>query len=349
MVTIARAIYFSADLLIMDEPASMLSQREVSQLFSVLRRLRSHGIGIIYVTHRIEEALQIGDRTTILRDGRKVATLAVNETTPADLIKMIVGRDVEEQFVRSSRTLGPEILRLEGISYPNGIQNISFNLHRGEILGITGLIGSGGTSILRAIFGANPITSGCLYLNGQPVKINSPQGAVALGIGLLTEDRQDQGLVLDMNAQENMTLSSLDEISSGPLIDHRAENNIGRHYAKRLNIRLDFLSSKARFLSGGTQQKLVLSRWLASQCQILLLDEPTRGIDVGARVEFYRLINELTRRGIGMVIVSSNLSEILSLSDRIVVLRRGQMVTIVPHETTSLAEILALASGGTPL
>ena len=349
MVTIARAIYFSADLLIMDEPASMLSQRETSQLFSVLRRLRSHGIGIIYVTHRIEEALQIGDRTTILRDGRKVATLAVNETTPADLIKMIVGRDVEEQFVRSSRTLGAEILRLEGIGYPNGIQNISFNLHRGEILGITGLIGSGGTSILRAIFGANPITSGCLYLNEQPVKINSPQDAVALGIGLLTEDRQDQGLVLDMNAQENMTLSSLDEISSGPLIDHQAENNIGRHYAKRLNIRLDFLSSKARFLSGGTQQKLVLSRWLASQCRILLLDEPTRGIDVGARAEFYRLINELTRRGIGMVIVSSNLSEILSLSDRIAVLRQGQMVTIVPHETTSLAEILALASGGTPL
>jgi ribose transport system ATP-binding protein len=349
MVAIARALHLSADLVIMDEPTSMLSQREVSQLFGVIRRLRSHGIGIIYVTHRLEEALQIGDRTTILRDGRKVATLVVNETTQADLIKMIVGRDVEDHFVRTPRSLGAEILRLEQVSSPNGIKDISFDLHAGEILGITGLIGSGGTRILRAIFGADPISAGYLFLDGKPVKIGVPQDAIALGVGLLTEDRQGQGLILEMNAQENMTLASLDNISSGPLIDHQAENNIGHHYAKRLKIREGDLFSKARFLSGGTQQKLVLSRWLASQCRVLLLDEPTRGIDVGARAEFYRLIDELSRREMGMILVSSNLPEILSLSNRIAVLRQGRLIKIVSRATTTLAELLALSSGGTLL
>jgi ribose transport system ATP-binding protein len=315
-------------------------------LFSVIRSLRAHGIGIIYVTHRLEEAMQIGDRATILRDGRKIATLAINETTRADLISTIVGRQVSDQFVRSSGMPGPEVLRLEGVSTVNDIQDISFNLHAGEILGITGVVGAGGTSILRAIFGADRISAGKFYLDGQPVKIDSPQEAITHGIGLLTENRQEQGLVLGMKSQENMTLASLDDMGLGPFIDQQAEDNVVRHYARRLNIHPDDLARQAMFLSGGTQQKLVLSKWLASRCRVLLLDEPTRGIDVGARLEFYRLLNELSRRGLAMVIVSTNVPEILSLSDRIAILRQGQIVSILPRAEVSPAEIITLASAG---
>jgi ribose transport system ATP-binding protein len=347
MVAIARALHLSADLVIMDEPTSMLSQREVAELFSVIRRLRSHGISIIYVTHRLEEAVQIGDTTTILRDGRKITTIPINETTQADLIRMIAGRYVNDKFARASVAFGPEVLRLEQVSSPSGIKDISFSLQAGEILGITGLVGAGGTSILRAIFGADPISTGRLYLDGQPVRFDSPQDAIAHGVGLVSEDRQEQGLVLQMDARQNMTLASLSNIGPGPFIDQQAETNIVNHYARRLAIRPDDLSRKALFLSGGTQQKVVLSKWLATQCRVLLLDEPTRGIDVGARFEFYHLLNELSRRGLGMVVVSSDLAEILSLSDRVGIVRHGQLVAILSRAEANLAEILALASGGT--
>ncbi len=348
MVAIARALRLSTDLIIMDEPTSMLSQPEVAQLFSVVRRLRARGVGIVYVTHRLEEALQIGDRATILRDGQKVATLAINETTQADLIRMIVGRDIENTFMRTSISNGSEVLRLEHLCSENGILDVSFSLHAGEILGITGLIGAGGTDLLQAIFGVDPVSSGGIYLNGQPVRISSPQEAIALGIGLLTEDRQEQGLVLEMNVQENMTLASLNSLSVGPLIDHQAEHNIGQHYAQRLNIHPSRLTSKVLHLSGGTQQKVILSRWLASQCRLLLMDEPTRGVDISSRLEFYKLLNELSRRGVAMILVSSNLAEILSLSDRVAVLRRGQVIAIRSRAEASAPDILALANGGTP-
>ena len=346
MVAIARALRLSAELIIMDEPTAMLSQPDASQLFSVIRRLRSRGVGIVYVTHRLEEALQIGDRATILRDGQNIATLAINETTQADLIRLIVGRGIEETFVRTIAPIGPEILRLDRVSSTSGIVNTSFSLHAGEILGVTGLIGAGGTDLLHIIFGMDAITSGTLYVDGKPVKIKSPQEAISLGIGLLTEDRQEQGLVMEMNAQENITLTSLDDLSVGPVIDHKAENNIGRHYARRLNIRLDHLASKALHLSGGTQQKLILSRWLASRCRLLLLDEPTRGVDVSSRLEFYHLLNELSRRGTAMILVSSNLTEILSLSDRIMVLRRGRVMAVCSRSETNPSNLLALANGG---
>lgn len=349
MVAIARALHLAADLVIMDEPASMFSQHEVSQLFSVIRRLRSHGIGILYVTHRLEEAMQLGDRATILQDGRKIATLAIDETTRSDLISMIVGQHVDNQFVRSPAEPGSEILRVEKLSARSGLQNISFDLRAGEILGFTGLVGAGGTSLLRAIFGADPISGGAIFLRGQPVAVASPQDAISHGIGLLTEDRQGQGLVLEMIAQQNVTLASLEDIGRGPIIDQEVENSIAHHYAGRLNIHTSDLSRKALFLSGGTQQKLVLSRWLARRCRVLLLDEPTRGIDVGARTELYRLLSELSRRGIGIIVVSSNLPEILSLSDRIAILRHGQIAAILPRAKTSPAEILSLASGGPSL
>ncbi len=348
MVAIARALHLSADLIIMDEPTAMFSNREVAEMFSGIRSLRSQGMGIIYVTHRLEEAIQIGDRTTILRDGRKIATLNLNGVTQSDLIRLIVGRPVDDQVTRPSGPLGPEVLRLEQVSAPSGIHNVSLNLRAGEILGLTGLVGAGGTSILRAIFGADPISAGAILVNGQLVEIRSPQDAIAQGIGLLTEDRQGQGLVMEMNGQENITLSALDTIGAGLLIDHEAEANIVNHFAGRLNIHLRDLERKTLFLSGGTQQKLILSRWLASRCKVLLLDDPTRGIDVGARIELYHLINELSRRGLGLIVVSSNLAEILNLADRVAILRGGQIVATLPREELSEDTILTLASGGTP-
>jgi ABC-type sugar transport system ATPase subunit len=346
MVAIARALHLSANLVILDEPTAMLSQREVSQLFSVIRKLRARGMGIVYVTHRLEEAMQIGDRASILRDGHKIATLAIDETTRTDLIQLILGHGITDTVNRPIKPMEPEILRLEHIYSENGIQDISFNLHAGEILGITGLVGAGGTNLLQTIFGVQPASSGTIFFEGKPVKINSPQDAISMGIGFLTENRQEQGLVLEMNAQENMTMAALDEVSVGLLIDQLAENRLVKHYARRFNINANFLGSKTRYLSGGTQQKVILSRWLASRCRVLLLDEPSRGIDVGARAELYKLLNELTRRGMSMIIVSSNLPEVFALSDRIAVLRHGQLADILPRSSASPAKVLALTNGG---
>ncbi len=349
MVAIARAVHLAADLVIMDEPTAMLPPADVAELFSGIRSMRKEGLGVLYVTHRLDETMQIGDRTTILRDGRKVATLAINETTRADLIRMIVGRPLDDSFQRERVQRGPEVLRLDRVATLGGIQDLSLAVDAGEILGITGLVGSGGTSLLRAVFGVEPFIAGQIYINGQPVRVESPHAAIANGIGMVTEDRQEQGLVLDMSGQENITLSALDDLGSGPFINATAEADIAEHYARRMHIPGDALTRKALFLSGGTQQKVVLSRWLASQCRILLLDEPSRGIDVAARVELYRLVNELTRRGLAVILVSANLQEIMALADRIAVLRGGRLAGIVIAGETSGAEILALANTGAPL
>ncbi len=346
MVAITRALHHSADLVVMDEPTAMLSQREVSELFSVIRTLRAQRIAILYVTHRLEEALQIGDRATTLRDGRVIGTVSVNGVSQDDLMRMVAGRPLDDLFHRQPVAPGGELLRLEGVSSSGGIQDITFSLMAGEIIGITGLVGAGGTSILRAIFGADPLTAGTLYRQGSPVIIDSPQAAIRQGIGLLTEDRQGQGLVLELTGQQNMTLASLDGCGVGPFLDHRAEAKIAHHYARRLRIRPHNLTRQARFLSGGTQQKIILSKWLSSQCQVLLLDEPTRGIDVGARAEFHKLLNELTQRGVGIVLVSDNPREILGLADRIIVLRSGRIAATLGRSEASIARIMSIADGG---
>jgi len=350
MVEVARALHLSTDLIIMDEPTATLSSREVADLFSVIRALRAHGVAVIYISHRLEEMLQIGDRATVLRDGCKIATVTLAHTSLDELIQMIVGRYLppEGRFPRLPVQVGPEILRVEGLTRRGAIEDATFSLHAGEILGITGLIGAGGTALVRAIFGADPADAGTIYMNGQPVKIDSPQAAIAQGIGLLTENRQEQGLVLDMSALDNMTLAALENAWPGPFLDRDAENHIGAQYAERLGIRLENLLQRTLFLSGGTQQKVVLSKWLATRSQVLIFDEPTRGIDVGARVEIYRLMNELARQGVGMIIVSSDLSEILGMCDRILVLHQGRVVATLPRSEASKQLILTYAGGGGP-
>lgn len=348
MVEVARALHLSADLIVMDEPTASLSSREIAELFGVIRALRAQGVAVVYVSHRMEEVMQIGDRATVLRDGHKIATIKLADTCLDDLIQMIVGRYLppEGKFARTAHEIGREVLRVEGLTRRGAIEDVSFTLHAGEVMGVAGLIGAGGTALVRMIFGADPRDGGAIYVQGQPVEIDSPQTAIAHGIGLLTENRHEQGLALDMSAQNNMTLAALENAWPGPLINHGAESDLALQYAERLGIHAENLPQKALFLSGGTQQKVVLSKWLATRSRVLIFDEPTRGIDVGARIEIYRLIDELAQQGVGIIIVSSDLSEIQSLCDRVLVLYQGRVAAELPHSAASRAAILAYAGGG---
>lgn len=348
MVEVARALRLKADLIIMDEPTASMSSREVADLFSLIRTLHSQGVAVIYISHRLEEVLQIGNRATVLRNGCKIATVNLAETSLDELIRLIVGRLLPDKFPKTPHKPGPELLRVEDLRREGTVEGVSFTLHKGEILGIAGLAGAGGTALTRAIFGADPVDAGTIYLDGKSVQINSPQEAIAHGIGLLTDNRLEEGLVPGMRAQENVTLAALDSAWPGPFIDHRLESNIANHYTERLGIHTEHLQQPALFLSGGTQQKIILSKWLATHARVLIFDEPTRGIDVGARVEIYSLINELAQKGNGIILTSVDLTEILGMCDRILVLRQGRVVADLPRAKASKQIILTYASGGTP-
>ncbi|MBN1122636.1 MAG: sugar ABC transporter ATP-binding protein [Anaerolineae bacterium] len=348
MVAVLRTINQSADLVIMDEPSAMLTNRETSQLHSVIRRMRSQGAAVLYVTHHLSEAMQIGNRATILRDGRKIATVAIDATSQHDLIRLITGHKnaTRRSSIHRPHRMEREVLRLENVSTATGIDNVSFSLHAGEILGITGLIGAGGTRLFETVFGVEPLLGGEIYLDGNPVTIDSPQVATRLGIGWLTEERREQGLVLEMDAQNNMTLAVLRKLGIGPILNLDEEGSIVAHYAQRLGIKVSSLTRRTRELSGGTQQKVILSRWLASSSRVLLIDQPTRGLDIQARGELYDLLNDLARRGIGIIVISSNIDEILNLSDRIIILRKGRIIDILSKAEANPYLITALSSEG---
>ena len=345
MVEIARALRLKADLIIMDEPTASMTSREVADLFNVIRILRAQNVSVIYISHRLEEVLQIGNRATILRNGCKVTTVNLADTSLERLIQLIVGRLLPERFPQPSQKTGGELLRVEGLSRENAIEDISFTLHNGEILGIAGLVGSGGTALTRTIFGADPADSGTIFLEGNPVKINSPRDAITHGIGLLTDDRFEQGLILNLRAQDNMTLAALENAWPGPFIDHQLESDLANLYARRLGIQTENLQQPTLFLSGGTQQKIVLSKWLATHARVIIFDQPTSGIDIGARVEIYGLINDIASKGSGIIITSVDLTEIMGLCDRVLVLRQERIVADLPREKASKQIILAYASG----
>ncbi len=346
MIEVARALHLSSDLIVMDEPTAALTSREVADLFGILRTLRAQGVTILYISHRLEEVLQLGDRATVLRDGRKITTVPLAEASLEDLILWIVGRYLPGKFSKAPVITGPEVLRVEGLCRSETLVDVSFTLSAGEVLGVTGLLGAGGTALSRALFGADPAEGGSIFIDGQPVVIRSPDDGITHGIGLLPEDRLEQGLVLQMQAQHNMTLVALENAWPGPWIDHSRESDIASYYAGELRIRNETLSQPARTLSGGTQQKLVLSKWLAARARVLIFDEPTRGVDVGARVEIYRLMADLARRGTAIILVSSDLNEILGMCDRILVMRRGAIAAELPRANASQREILRLAGGG---
>lgn len=345
MVEIARALSLNSKILIMDEPTSSLTKKEIRQLFLTIERLKKRGVAIIYISHRLEELFEVGDRVTILRDGNFVATKLIEETNNAELIRLMVNRELKDQYPARNQVKRDEILRVEDLSSQKLLSDISFKLYAGEILGIYGLLGSGRTELARAIFGVDSYDTGEIYINGTLVKINSPAKAIKEGLGFLTEDRKTEGLILDLCVKENISITSLNHLTKFGIINNNLELQAAQSFIDDLKIKTHDIHQNVRCLSGGNQQKVVFAKWLASNARIFIFDEPTRGIDVGAKYEIYELMNNLTEDGCAIIMISSELPEILGISDRILVMHDGMIAATFENEGLSQEVILNSAVG----
>ena len=343
LVEIARALKEEARLLVMDEPTAALADHEIEALFEVIRGLGREGVPVIYISHRMREIFAIGDRVTVMRDGRTVGTREVQKTDVNELIQLMVGRTIDEQIAKREVEIGEPVLEVDGLTREGTLSPISISVGAGEILGIAGLMGSGRTELARAIFGADPVDAGTVKVGGTTLPGNDPAASIAAGLGFLTEDRKQQGLVLQLSVGENITLTSLNEFSRHGLLDLAAERERAGELVEKLHIRATSLDQETMNLSGGNQQKVVLARWLAAGCRVLLFDEPTRGIDVGAKAEIYELIGELVERGVAVVLISSEMSELLGLADRVAVMHEGALQGILNRSEASQERIMELA------
>lgn len=325
MVEVAKALSHEAKILIMDEPTSALTTGEIQELFSTIRGLKAKGVAIVYISHRLEEIFEIGDRVSVLRDGKYIATHRLAETSAAQLVRLMANRELREHFPKQKAAPGKELLRVENLTRSNKLRDINFSLRRGEVLGLAGLLGAGRTELARVLFGIDAKNSGRIWINGQEANLKSPASAIKLGIGFLTEDRKTQGLVLSLSVKENISLPNTDKLSRFGVLKRAAEEKLAHRFVENLRIKTPGVKQKTLYLSGGNQQKVVLSKWLAREAAILIFDEPTRGIDVGAKVEIYQLMNRLTAQGVGIIMISSELPEILGMSDRILVMHQGRI------------------------
>ncbi len=348
MVEIAKALSTDARLIVMDEPSATLTDHELETLFDLVKTLRRSGIAIIYISHRLEEIFSICQRVTVMRDGRRIGTHEMCDVDRDELIRMMVGRELAEEFPSLPRTPGPERLRVEGLGRRGVFGGITFSLRAGEITGLTGLVGSGRTEVARALFGADPVDEGAMWVDGRPVRLRSPRDAIAAGIGLLTEDRKNQGLVLGMTVGQNITAANLKALGPGPLVLRGPEREAARRYVDELRIKTPSIEQTVRNLSGGNQQKVVLAKWLFTQSRVLIFDEPTRGIDVGAKAEIYRIINQLAAAGAAVLVISSELPEILGLCDRVMVMHEGAITGELSREEAGQEAIMRLATGIRP-
>jgi len=345
LVEIARALRQDARLLVMDEPTAALADNEIEALFEVIRELGRNGVPVIYISHRMREILSIGERVTVMRDGRTVGTRAVADTDIGELIHLMVGRNIDEQITKRDVEFGDAVLEVEELACQGASEPVSFSIRAGEILGVAGLMGSGRTGLARAIFGADPVDSGTVRLGGRVIPSGDPAASIAAGLGFLTEDRKQQGLVLQLSVAENITLTSLDDFSRHGVLNLAAEEARAMAHVEKLHIRVASLDQEVGDLSGGNQQKVVLARWLAAQCKALLFDEPTRGIDVGAKAEIYELIGELVEQGVAVLLISSEMPELLGLSDRIAVMHEGAVEGVLPRSEATQERIMELALG----
>jgi ABC-type sugar transport system ATPase subunit len=345
MVEIAKALADKADVIIMDEPTSALGEEEVAVLFDIVRSLKEQGLAIIFITHRIEEVFRLVDRIVIFRDGRRVGGMPIAEATPEGIIALMVGRSLEEVFQRSKAQTGETVLEVRGLTRRGVIEDISFSLLRGEILGIAGLVGAGRTETVRAIFGADPLDAGEIFIDGQRIEITSPEVAVKAGLALVPESRQQQGLMLIHSVERNITVPNLDRLFPNRLINQDKARQLSQDYVNRLNIRTPSLDQQVMFLSGGNQQKVVLAKWLANEPKVLILDEPTRGIDVGAKAEVHAIMNNLAHQGIGIIMISSEMPEVIAMSDRILVMSEGRVAGILDRAEATQERIMTYASG----
>lgn len=345
-VEIAKAISLQARVLIMDEPTASLSAHEVEQLFKIANTLREQGVAILFISHRLDEVFQIADRVTVFRDGKLISSAPVEEVTPARAIRDMVGREVEDYFAKSQARQGELLMSVRGLAKENAFSGVSFDIHRGEVLGFAGLVGSRRTDVGLALFGIEPASAGEIIFEGKNHKIRSPEQALQLGIAYITEDRRQFGLTMPMSISANISLPTLrNYLTRLGLLKQNEEKAVAETYRQRLSIRAPSIELEAGKLSGGNQQKVLLSKWLNANPKLLILDEPTRGIDVGAKAEVHHLINELAQQGLGVILISSDLPEVLAMSDRVLVMREGKQMGIFEREKATQENIMTAAMG----
>ncbi|MFL5758295.1 MAG: sugar ABC transporter ATP-binding protein [Thermomicrobiales bacterium] len=345
LIEIAKALSLDARVLVMDEPTASLSAREVNRLFTIVRQLRDQGVAILFVSHRLEEIFEISDRITIFRDGAHVITAPASELTTEETIRYMVGRRLEALFPKEEAEIGEVVLEIRHLTKTGDFRDVSFSLRRGEILGLFGLVGAGRTEIARAIFGTDRADTGEIEINGRPAEIDSPSSALEQGIGYVPEDRHGQGLVLDFPISANITLPILTRVSRFGLLSRKLERHIARAYAEQLQVKASSLQAPATSLSGGNQQKVVLGKWLATEPMVLILDEPTRGIDIGTKAEVHRIISHLATQGMAIILISSELLEVLAMSDRVLVMHEGRLTGEFSREEANQEDVMFAATG----
>lgn len=343
LVEIAKALARKCRVLIMDEPSAVLGEEDLEKLFAIMRALKAEGISIIYISHRLIEVFEIADRVTVLKDGSLVGTRDVAEVDMATLVRMMIGRDLQDVYPKRKETRGEVLLEVQGLSRPGVLKNVSFQVHAGEIVGVAGMRGAGRTELARAIFGADSST-GTVLLSGQPLKIHAPEDAIRHQIALVTEDRKAEGLFLQQSVKHNTTISGLKALCRGGLIQKTKENEQVRSLIKQLRIKIPHMDYLVSGMSGGNQQKVILARWLNIGARVLILDEPTRGIDVGSKQEIYQLMAQLAEKGVAMIMISSELPEVLGMSDRVLVMRGGELVKELSRAEASEEAIMSYAA-----
>lgn len=346
-VEIATALSQEADIIIMDEPTAALTDAEVERLFKIIDRLRARGTAVVYISHKLDEVMAVADRATVLRDGCLVKTADISELTRDKIVRMMVGRPLQHMYVRRRSPSLEVVLEVESLTVPGRVQNASLIAHKGEVVGITGLMGAGQYHLVRGIFGAAPRATGKIRLRGEEITIRSPWDAIKYGIGLLTENRKEEGLILGLDVRSNISLASLERITRWGFLNHKRERLQAADFVKQLDIRTPSVEQEVKFLSGGNQQKVVLAKWLATGPEIIIMAEPTRGVDVGAKAEAYRLIDELASQGRVVVVVSSELPEVINLSDRIYVMHEGRIAAELDASQATQEQIGMYATGGT--
>jgi len=345
IVEIAKALSIKSKIIVMDEPTSSLTAPEIERLFYIISKLKSRDVTTIYISHRLEEIFEIADSVTVLTNGKCISTKPIKEVNSQSLVYMMLGRNIKEMYPKISKDIGKEVLRVKELAIPGVLKNINLTVKKGEILGIFGFVGSGRTELAKAIFGAKPAASGSISMFGKRKIIRSVRDAIKTGIALIVEDRKLEGLFLKMSVLDNICIANLSAISQMNFINSKLAQDAGKFYVKKMNIKTPGLEHLTRNLSGGNQQKIVVAKWLFSKSPLIIFDEPTRGIDVGAKVEIYHIINSLAQNGIGIIMISSELSEVMGVSDRILIMRFGQIVReFIPTETTK-EEVLACAIG----
>ena len=347
MVEICKALMADAKVIIMDEPTAALTQSETVALFKVIESLRKKGVSMVYISHRMEEIFELCDRITVLRDGSYIGVKNIPETNMNEIVKMMIGREIGERYPSRNVKIGKEVLKVKELTRKGTFHDVNFSVRAGEVLGVSGLMGAGRTEIMQAIFGNLSYESGTIEIDGKEVKISNPRQAMEHGIGFITEDRKTEGLMLDKSIRENISLCNLRRISKSSVISREAEKNMVAEAIKDLHIKCFGSYHECNNLSGGNQQKVVLAKWILTNPKILILDEPTRGVDIGAKKEIYSIINKLAAQGVAIIMVSSELPEVLGMSDNIMIVREGEVRGIISYEEANQERVMTLATGGT--